>query len=195
MTLTVLPHRLRPLASIVVFVVGVVAAAASGVAMYQMRGLYGGPVTTGYHREWDPETKRYLLTHETTTKAGLHIRRVLDDGLRVQRLFMNGEEVNLNTKAATKAAPREGFSTRGDEVIDAWATTDASGVMRVEVSTKRDGKIDRWEQYVNGQLVRADVDTNANGKADRWMRYEDGILVETVIDADEDGRPDAPRAR
>jgi hypothetical protein len=186
--------------SIAVFIVGLAAAAWSSVATYRAIGLYGGPIATGFHREWDPQAKKYMLVHETTTKAGAHIRRVYADDLReVLQTDLTGGKVGSEMSLALAAdgrAQRVGFSSANDNVIDAWSTTDPkTGVMKVEMSTKRDGKIDRWERYEKGVLVRVDLDTNGNGKPDRWMTYEDGILMDTFIDANEDGKPDGPPAQ
>ncbi len=178
--------------SLVVFITGLVAAVASGVWTYRSVGLYGGPILTGFHREWNPQTRKYQLIHETTNKDGLRIRRLLTDSLEVQQTDLSGAAVGpVVERLLTNSGPRVAFSTRNDGVIDAWATRDAKlGTARIEVSTKRDGRIDRWEQYARGQLVRVDLDTDGNGKADRWMTYEEGILMDTFIDADEDGKPD-----
>ena len=188
--------RWPSLLSLVVFIAGLVAAAASGVWTYRAVGLYGGPILTGFHREWNPRTHSYQLVHETTTKAGLRIRRLLTDTMQVRQTDLSGAAVWPVVEELTNSGTRVAFSTRNDGVIDAFATRDARmGTARIEVSTKRDGKIDRWEQYASGQLVRVDVDTDGNGKADRWMTYEDGILMDTFIDANEDGQPDGPPAR
>jgi hypothetical protein len=181
-------------AALAVFVLGLVAAAASGVATYRAVGLYGGPMQTGFYREWDPNTGRYLLRHQATTKDGVTVRRELADNLSLERMTLT-----LGPDAAAPIADSAGrvaFSTSRDGVIDAWAIRDAEGqTARVEVSTRRDGRIDRWERYDKGQLVRVDLDTNGNGKPDRWMTYQDGILMDTFVDADEDGQPDGPVTR
>lgn len=178
--------------SLVVFVTGLVAAVVSGVETYRAVGVYGGPIRTGFHREWDPQTSRYQLIHETTNKAGTRIRRLMTDDLQVQKTTL-GVALGETTIGNGDVDGRIGFSTAKDGVVDAWATRDAKGeTARIEVSTKRDGKIDRWEQYIKGQLVRVDLDTNGNGKADRWMTYEDGILTDTFVDTNEDGKPDGP---
>lgn len=183
----------RELLRLLVFVIGLGGAAISGVSTYREVGLYGGPILTGFHREWDPRTRHYQLVHETTNKAGLHVRRLLSDGLAVQQTELSGEGVGTVVEQLSARGARFPFSTRNDGVIDAWATRNESGeTARVEVSTKRDGKINRWEQYVKGQMVRVDLDTDGNGKPDKWMTYEDGILMDTFLDANEDGRPDGP---
>jgi hypothetical protein len=184
--------------SVAVFVVGLAAAVWSGVATYRAVGLYGGPIATGFHREWDPQTKKYLLVHETTTLQGGHIRRVYADDLRAVLQTDSSGNIGPEMALALKAdgnSRRVGFSSANDNIIDAWSTTDPkTGVMKVEMSTKRNGIIDRWERYEKGVLVRVDLDTNGNGKPDRWMTYEDGILTDTFIDANEDGKPDGPPA-
>ena len=158
--------------------------------------MYGGPILTGYHREWDPRTRRHQLVHETTNKAGLRVRRLLTDSLEVQQADLSGAAVGSALEELVSRGAPIAFSTRNDEVIDAWAIRDLKAqTARISVSTKRDQKIDRWEHYANGQLVRVDLDTDGNGKADRWMTYEDGILMDTFIDANEDGEPDGPPAR
>lgn len=184
-----------PWLSIAVFIIGLVAAAWSGVAAYNAYGLYGGPVATGFHREWNAQTKKYDLVHESTTVEGILVRRVYADDLRqVVRTEINGAggaiPLSVDRDAAAKA-PRVGFSSINDGVIDSWSTRDAAtGITTVEMSTKRDGTIDRWEYYKNGELTRVELDTNHNGKPDRWMTYEGGILMDTFIDANEDGKPD-----
>lgn len=188
-------HRPLPL-SLIVFTAGLVLAVTAGVSSYRAFGMYGGPVRNGYHRTWDPDTGRYQMTHETTTKAGVRIRLVFNDRLELMRTDMSSDNVGSVAERLVNAGARIAFSTRNDGVIDAWATRDAKAqTSRIEVSTKRDGKIDRWEQYRGPQLVRVDLDTNGNGKADRWMTYEEGILMDTFIDADEDGRADGPPSR
>lgn len=187
---------IRPTLSIAVFIVGLIAAVWSGVATYRAVGLYGGPVGSGFHREWNPQTRHYDLIHETTTKAGAHIRRVFaDDSVHVLRTEVSGageSPISVDVDPQGKPA-RMGFSSINDGVIDAWSSDDPkTGETRVEMSTKRDGKIDRWERYQKGALVRVDLDTNGNGKPDRWMTYEGGILMDTFIDANEDGTPDDP---
>lgn len=187
-------RRWPSVASIVVFITGLVAAVAAGIATYREVGMYGGPVLTGFHREWNPQTRSYQLVHETTTKAGLRIRRQLSDFMEVQQTQLSGDAVGPAVEQLVSGGSGIAFSTRNDDVIDAWVTRDLKAeTARIFVSTKRDGKIDRWEQYVKGQLVRVDLDTDGNGKADRWMTYEDGILMDTFIDADEDGQPDDHR--
>ena len=182
--------------SLMVFIAGLAAAAASSIWTYRAVGLYGGPVLTGFHREWNPQTGHYQLVHETTTKAGLRIRRLLTDSLGVQQTDLSGDAVGPVVEQLVGSGARVAFSARNDGVIDAFVTRDVKAqTARVEVSTKRNGRIDRWEHYANGQLVRVDLDTDGNGKADRWMTYEDGILMDTFIDANEDGEPDGPPAR
>jgi len=189
--------RSRPsVLSVLVFVTGLVAAVAAGISTYRSVGLYGGPILTGFHREWNPQTRSYQLVHETTNKAGLRIRRLLSDTLEVRQTDLSGVAVGPIIEQAVRGGARIAFSSRNDGVIDAWVVRDlAAETSRISVSTKRNGKIDRWEQYVKGQLVRVDLDTDGNGKVDRWMTYEDGILMDTFIDADEDGQADGPPSR
>ncbi len=182
--------------SLIVFITGLVAAAYSSVATYRAVGVYGGPILTGFHREWDPRTGHHQLVHETTSTAGLHIRTLLDDNFQVQRTDLSGAAVKPIVEQLVSGGARLAFSTRNDGVIDAWSIRDPkSETARIEVSTKRNGKIDRWEHYAKGQMIRVDLDTDGNGKADRWMTYEDGILMDTFLDANEDGQPDGPPAR
>lgn len=182
--------------SSLVFVTGVIAAAASGTWAYRTVGLYGGPILTGYHRVWNPVTRKYQLVHETTNKDGLRIRRQLSQGRSVEATTFSGAAAGPVAEKLITGGARVGFSSRDDGVIDAWAVRDpATGSSRIEMSTQRDGKIDRWERYEKGQLVRVDLDTNGNGKPDRWMTYEGGILMDTFIDLDEDGKADGPPAR
>jgi len=183
--------------SVVVFIGGLIGAAWSGVATYHAVGLYGGPVGSGFHREWNPQTRHYDLVHEMTTKAGVHVRQVFaNDSVHVTRTEFSGAGVPspLSLERTSDGnAERLGFSSINDGVIDAWSTTDPkTGIRRVEMTTKRNGKIDRWERYEKGALVRVDLDTNGNGKPDRWMTYEDGILMDTFLDANEDGQADDP---
>lgn len=190
---------IRRLLSVTVFVAGLIAAAWSAIATYRAVGIYGGPVASGFHREWNPRTQRYELIHETTTKAGVHIRRLFADDLRqVLRTEMSGTGMKspmVFEPGASGSPTRVGFSSNGDGVIDAWSTADPkTNETRVEMSTKRDGKIDRWERYVKGALVRVDLDTNGNGKPDRWQTYEAGILMDSFIDVNEDGEADGPPA-
>lgn len=174
-----------------VFVTGLAAAIAAGMATYRELGLYGGPVLTGFHREWNQQTRKPQLIHEMTTRAGLRVRRVLNDDLTVERTVLSGETVGVAAEQLVGRGARVAFSTRNDGVMDAWIIRDEKGqTARVEMSTTRDGKIDRWEQYAGGQLVRVDLDLNGNGKPDQWLTYEDGILMDTFIDGNEDGRPD-----
>lgn len=182
--------------SLVVFVAGLVAAVASGIWTYRTYGLYGGPITTGYHREWNRQTRTDQLVHETTTKAGLRIRRQVSDTLQVQQTSLSSPAFGQMVEQLITAGTRIAFSTRNDGVNDAWVTRDESGqTARVEVSTRRNGAIDRWEQYSKGLLMRVDLDSDGNGKPDRWMTYEEGILMDTFIDANEDGQADGPPTR
>lgn len=182
--------------SLIVFVTGLALAVIAGVSTYQAFGLYGGPVRTGIHREWNPRTGRHEMVHTTTTKTGVRIRKIFDERLILQQTDLSSESVGAVAERPVTAGARIAFSTRNDGVIDAWATRDAkTQTTRIEVSTQRNGKVDRWEQYVGPQLVRVDLDTNGNGKADRWMIYEGGIQMDTFIDADEDGQPDGPSSR
>lgn len=184
-------RRWPSMPSLIVFLTGLWAAAASGIWTYHEVGLYGGPILTGFYREWDPRTGRHQLVHETRNKEGLLIRSLLTDALEVRATNLSGGAVGPAVEQALRGGARIAFSTRNDDVIDAWATRDLEAqTARIEVSTKRTGRIDRWEQYVKGQLVRVELDTDGNGKADRWMTYEDGILMDTFIDANEDGQPD-----
>lgn len=182
--------------SVIVFIGGLAAAVATGVSTYRELGLYGGPILTGFHREWNPQTGRHQLIHEMTTKAGLRFRRLLNDDHVVQRTDVSGEAMRPVVEQMIKSGSMVAFSTRNDGLMDAWAIRDERAqTARIEVSTKRDGKVDRWEQYFKGQLVRVDLDTDGSGKADRWMTYEEGILMDTFFDADEDGQPDGPPPR
>jgi hypothetical protein len=184
----------RTAPSIIVFITGLIAAVWSGIATYRAVGIYGGPIATGFHREWNPQTRRYELIHETTNANGVHVRRLFTDDLRQllqTEISGGGIESPLTFAGADEAPKRVGFSSINDGVIDAWAMADPkTGSTRVEISTKRNGKIDRWERYEKGQLVRVDLDTNGNGKPDRWQTYEDGILMDTFIDVNENGQPD-----
>jgi hypothetical protein len=183
--------RWPSLLSLLVFVAGLVAAATSSVWTYQAVGMYGGPILSGFYREWNPETGRYQMVHETTTKAGTRVRRRLTDHKGLEQTELSGDAVGPAVEELLANGARLAFSTRNDGVIDAFVTRDPkAGTARIEMSTKRDGRIDRWERYVNEQLVRVDLDTNGNGKPDRWMTYEDGILMDTFMDANEDGQPD-----
>lgn len=180
--------------SLIVFIAGLAASVAAGVSTYRRVGIYGGPILTGFYREWDPRARRYQLVHETTNKDGLRVRRLLTEGLTVQQAEINGDAVGSVVEELVTKGARIAFSTRNDGVIDAFVTRDLKAqTSRIEVSTKRNGRFDRWEHYVKDQLVRVDLDTDGNGKADRWMTYEEGILMETFIDADEDGQPDDRR--
>jgi len=196
--------RLPSLVSAIVFVLGLVAAAASGVQTYRALGVYGGAMFTGFQREWDPVTRQARLVHETTTQTGIKLRRQLSNCvgpgncMELQKLTLVSPRDLASELAKAPGVGttvdergRTGFSTAKDAVIDAWVTSDSStGRSRIEVSTKRNGTIDRWEHYDKGQLVRVELDTNGNGKADRWMTYEAGILMETFTDSNEDGQPD-----
>lgn len=189
--------RIRGLLSIVVFAAGLIAAVWSGIATYRALGIYGGPVATGFHREWNPRAQRYELIHETTTQGGVLIRSVFADDLRqVVKTEMSGGSIAspLTFEAEAAGSPqRVGFSSNNDAVIDSWSSTDPkTGERRVEMSTRRNGRIDRWERYVKGALVRVDLDTDGNGKPDRWQIYEAGILIDTFVDANEDGQADDP---
>ena len=203
---------------IVIFSVGLVAAAAAGVVAYDIVGLYGdGPFASGYHRIRDPETGKSLLVHESRTSTGV-IQRVIEgrnlkelgldidaDDVAHTRVHVRGTEItrvdrDMNGDGqidrweyydASQKLVKVGFSLAGDGVLDAWAYHDEAGqITKVEVSTRRDDKIDRWEYYADDQLARVEEDTDHDGRVDRWSTYEDGILVKTEIDADKDGRPD-----
>ena len=185
----------RPAAiEILVLIVGMIAAAGSGVWAYRLVGLYGdGPFASGFHRERDPATGRSMLVQEYMTSKG-RVRRTIDERYQVKefRIDTNLDGVDdgrfiLEGGALTKV----GFSLAGDGLIDAWAYQDAANqIVRIEVATKRDGRVDRWEHYANGQMVRVDIDSNFNGRPDRWQIYDNGALVKTEIDANEDGKPD-----
>lgn len=182
----------RPsLVALVVFVAGLGGAVAAGVATYREVGLYGGPFTSGFFREWDPVTRRRQLVHEHVTKSGTRVRQLFADGLTVQRTDITAGRFTMQIDAPSGGVTgRVGFSLANDGVIDAWATSDPKGLTRVEVSTRRNGRVDRWEVYEQKRLLRVDLDTDGNGKPDRWMTYQDGIQMDTFIDADEDGQPD-----
>jgi hypothetical protein len=185
--------------SAIVFVAGLVASYAAGVETYRRVGLYGGPVASGFYRQWDPIAGRHQLVHEHVTRDGRRIRRLHGDDLMLQRTDLTVGDVSVAIEAKRDAPlgfDRVGFSLANDGVIDAWAIRDtATGLTRIEISTRRNGRIDRWEHYEKDRLVRVELDTNGNGKPDRWMTYQDGIEMETILDANEDGRPDDPAAR
>ena len=187
------PHRPSAL-QWAVFIAGIVGAYAAGVATYREVGLYGGPVSSGFYREWDPATGTYLLVHERVTKSGTRLRRVFADDLRPKSTELKAGDgtVSVEMKPGTPLGfERVGFSIAKDGVIDAWAVRDPqSGRVQIEISTRRNGKIDRWEHYEKDVLLRVELDTNGNGKPDRWMTYQDGIEMETILDVNEDGRPD-----
>jgi hypothetical protein len=179
--------------SLFVFIAGLVGAYAAGVGTYRAVGLYGGPVASGFRREWDPVSRRRQLIHERVTESGARIKQLYADDITLQMTDVAAGQVSIAiaTKAGTAASARAGFSLRNDGSIDAWAVSDdSSGLTRIEISTKRDGRVDRWETYQKDRLLRVDLDTNGNGKPDRWMTYQDGIEMETILDVNEDGRPD-----
>jgi hypothetical protein len=179
-----------------VFIGGLAAAVWSGIATYRAVGIYGGPITSGFHREWDPGSRSYELIHETTTSTGTLLRHRYGIDLRSllqTDITLAGSELPITVTPTSDKKTRVGFSSVNDGVVDAWAVADQNtGKILIDVSTKRNGKIDRWEHYEKGVLVRVDLDTNGNGKPDRWQTYEGGILMDTFIDANEDGRPDGP---
>jgi hypothetical protein len=182
--------------SVVVFVTGLAVAVWSGIAAYHSVGLYGGALYPGFHRVWDPASKRFVLYHDSITKGGLRVRRRFEERLVLAETQVRGASDDgaiALSLSADKKTVRTGFSTANDGIINAWSTVDPkTDVMRVEVSTKRNGVIDRWERYEHGALVRVDLDTNGNGKPDRWMTYQDGIEMDTFLDINEDGKADGP---
>ncbi|HWI19898.1 MAG TPA: hypothetical protein VNT81_19230 [Vicinamibacterales bacterium] len=189
------PTAHRPSAlSWFVFIAGLVGAYAAAVYTYREVGLYGGPVTNGFYREWDAVTGTYQLVHIQVKKSGERIRRLHNDNLTVKRtdLTVGDVTVGIESKPGTPMGyERVGFSVANDGVIDAWAVRDATtGLVKIEISTRRNGKIDRWEHYQKDVLLRVELDTNGNGKPDRWMTYQDGIEMETILDLNEDGKPD-----
>lgn len=180
--------------SLLVFVAGLAAAATSSVWTYRAVGMYGGPVQTGFYREWNPQARRYQLVHLTTNKAGVLIRQQLNDSKGLEQTDLSGAAVGSAVEQLVAGGARIAFSTRNDGVIDAFVTREPNTeTARIEVSTKRNGKFDRWELYIKGQMVRVDLDTDGNGKPDQWMTYEDGILMDTFLDANEDGQADDHR--
>jgi hypothetical protein len=204
------PPAARPAASrleIGIFIVGLLAAAVSGVVAYRIVGPYGdGPLTFGYYRVRDPETGRSLLVQDVNTEHGI-VRRVID-GRRLSQVQLevggqDPERVSVHVKGSEitqidrdrdgdgrvdaweyydqhKQLVKVGFSLANDGVLDAWAYRNADGqIEKVEVSTRRNGTIDRWEYYDKGQLARVEQDTTHDGRVDRWMSYQDGILMNT----------------
>jgi hypothetical protein len=207
---------------VIVFTVGLMAAALSGVVAYHIVGLYGdGPFASGYRRIRDAETGTSLLVHETSSETGI-VRRIIEGTTLTEvRLTSPGgkEEIRAHVSGtditrvhrdrdgdgridaweyydADQRLAKVGFSLAGSGVLDAWAYRDEKGqITRIEVSTRRDGVVDRCEYYEHGRLVRVEEDANRDGRADRWSTYEDGILVGTAVDADGDGRPEPPAGR
>ncbi len=189
------PKRRSSFLSWMVFVGGLIGAYASGVATYREVGLYGGPVASGYFREWNPNSKSYQLVHIQVKKSGERIKRLHTDNLALQRtdLSVEGLTVGFESKPGTPLGfERVGFSIANDGVIDAWMTHDPkTGLNKIEISTRRNGAIDRWEYYRDKTLLRVELDTDGNGKPDRWMTYQEGIQMETILDVNEDHQPDS----
>jgi len=200
---------------VAIFVTGLVAATASGVAAYRIVGPYGdGPLNVGLYRAQDPESGRQFVYRDVRTADGARLRYFFDDATRrliEVRLVRDGESADvrfrpgegtggqlvLGERSVTwdaKGLVKIGFSLGGNGIIDAWEYRDAKGRLhRIEVSRRQNGVVDRWEFYEDDQLARVEEDDDRDGRVDRWQTYEAGILVRESRDRDGDGRPDAGR--
>lgn len=200
---------------VLITVVGLIAAAAAGVAAYGVVGPYGdGPIDVGLYRAEDPETGVQLVYRKVSAPGGGEVRYIFDDAtrrLKEVRLIREGQPDVVTAGAISRSAAeaqepvhsitrddrtgeiKMAFSLRGNGVIDAWEYRDGKGqLQRIEISRAQNGVIDRWEYYQDNQLARVEEDEDRNGRVDRWLTFDAGILVKEVRDRDGDGRPDPP---
>jgi antitoxin component YwqK of YwqJK toxin-antitoxin module len=211
-------QRSLPSIELTIFIVGLIAAIASGVIAYRIVGPYGDGFLNMYlYRVQDPETGKFVLARKGRTADGqvrwVHydeqsrrlqaVRVPLGDGF-FGIVYENGKITGLDNdtdgdgRADIKnyyddesKLVKVGFSSAGNGIIDAWEYRDAAGeIERIEVSRRQDGVVDRTEFYQAGQLARVEEDDDRNGRVDRWLTYEAGILMEEAEDRNGDGTPD-----
>ncbi|MGE0447675.1 MAG: hypothetical protein AB7P99_20800, partial [Vicinamibacterales bacterium] len=192
--------RSLPRIELTIFIVGVIAAIASGVIAYRIVGPYGDGFLNMYlYRIQDPETGKWVLARKGRMADG-RVRWVHYDEQTRQLgavrytagngsfgvLYEGGKVTGLEHDIdgdgradvrdyydAGSGLVKVGFSLAGNGIIDAWEYRNAAGeVEKIEVSRRQDGVIDRTEFYEAGQLARVEEDDDRNGKTDRWLTYE-----------------------
>ena len=177
---------------------GLVAAAISGVIAYRIVGLYGdGPFSYGYHRTTDPETGKSLLVHESYTKEGRLIRRVIDDRtLKAVEMDVDaggGKKEHITAEVdSDRRIRRVDRDTDHDGKIDRWEYYDENQkLVKVGFSLRNDGVLDAWAyRDGNGQVTKVEVSTRRDETIDRWEYYEHGRLARVELDTNHDGKVD-----
>ena len=110
---------------IVIFVTGLIGAAASSIAAYQAVGPYAdGPINVGLHRTQDPESGKQLVYREVDNSDGTVLRYLFDNESRklaqiqVIRIVNGSKSVNalVSVDAITDNARADVKLQQGDTI-------------------------------------------------------------------------------
>lgn len=181
-----------------IFLVGLVAAAVSGVVAYRVVGPYGdGFLNVGLYRMRDPETGRDVVYREVRMPDGSVTRYTADAA---------GQPIHTVRATGTLAGRRQtldvytnqgklagfGLDTDGDGRIDLRDYyDDGLKLVKQGFSVSGTGGIDAWQyRDAAGTVVRIEVSRRHNGVVDRWEHYDQGQLARVEEDDDRDGKPD-----
>jgi hypothetical protein len=190
-------HSRPPTADIVIFVVGLIAAAAAGVIAYRIVGPYGdGPLNMNLYRTTDPETGKALIYRRVRRADGSEVRYVVDDASRQLREI---QVANPSKGGSGSMGLRfEKGKLAGIDRHDAEGRTnlrdyfnDPSGLAKVGFSLTNNGVIDAWAyRDKKGTIVKVEVSRGQDGKVDRWEYYDKGQLARVEEDDNHDGKID-----
>lgn len=191
-------HSRPPTADIVIFVVGLIAAAASGVVAYRIVGPYGdGPLNMNLYRTTDPETGEDLIYRRIIGPNGKEMRLVVDDATR----HLHELKLEVGTK---KDSEMLGLRFEKGKIASVDTDTDGdgrpdmrdylndpSGLMKTGFSLTKNGVIDAWAyRDKKGAIVKVEVARGGDQKVDRWEYYDKGQLARVEEDDNHDGKID-----
>ena len=167
-----------------VLIVGLVAAVVSGVVAYRLGGPYGERFDTlTLRRVYNQQTGEIeALNYDADGDLRLDTWTYWEDGHRVRSEIDDNEDGRIDrwhffdASDAEDAVPsREGFSSAGDGVMDAWRYPGEEGdVERIEFLDRSNARVVKTEFYSGGALMRTEADTDGDGDIDdRIVFFED----------------------
>ena len=169
---------------VTILTVGLVAAVVSGIVAYRLGGPYGERFDTArVRRVYNQQTGELeTLIYDVDGDLRLDNWAYGEDGRRVRREIDDDEDGRIDrwqffdASDAEDAVPsREGFSSVGDGVMDAWRYFEDDGdVERIEFLDRSTDRVAKTEFYRGGALMRTETDTDGDGEVDdRVVFFED----------------------
>ncbi|MEQ1761130.1 MAG: hypothetical protein ABL986_22710 [Vicinamibacterales bacterium] len=194
-------RRSRPISivDLAIFVVGLIAAATSGVVAYRIVGPYGdGFLNVGLYRTRDPETGKDVIYREVRQADGSVTRYMASStGVPFHTIratgTLGGRQQTLDVYAEQGKLSGFGLDSDGDGQIDVRDYFDEKmALVKQGFSVSgTGGVIDAWQyRDPSGAVVRIETSRSQDGVVDRWEHYEAGQLVRAEEDDDHDGKPD-----